>query len=106
MELDPKYDHYDYPTTAPVEAPGHPGHLKPAEVAQVHQLRMLLETEGFTKRLDTLTLVSFLSTPPLDPRPFSGRPHVASLPLPLGKRVRCGERRAFLALARPSISNC
>lgn len=59
MELDPKYDHYDFPTTAPVAAPGHPGHLKPAEQAQVHQLRMLLETEGFKKRLDTLTLVRF-----------------------------------------------
>lgn len=63
MELDPKYDHYDFPTTAPVEAPGHPGHLKPAEQAQVHQLRMLLEAEGFTKRLDTITLVSFLTPP-------------------------------------------
>lgn len=57
MELDPKYDDYDFPTTAPVAAPGHPGHLKPAEQAQVHQLRMLLEAEGCTKRLDTLTLV-------------------------------------------------
>lgn len=60
MELDPKYDHYDFPTTAPVAAPGHPGHLTPAEQAQVHQLRMLLETEGCTKRLDTLTLLRFL----------------------------------------------
>lgn len=57
MELDPKYDDYDYPTTAPVAAPGHPGHLKPEEQAQVHQLRLLLEAEGYTKRLDTLTLV-------------------------------------------------
>lgn len=60
MELDPKYDDYDFPTTAPVAAPGHPGHLKPEEQAQVHQLRMLLEAEGFTKRLDTLTLLRFL----------------------------------------------
>lgn len=57
MDLDPKYDDYDFPTKAPVEAPGHPGHLKPEEQAQVHQLRLLLEAEGFTKRLDTLTLV-------------------------------------------------
>lgn len=61
MELDPKYDDYDFPTKAPVEAPGHPGHLKPEEQAQVHQLRLLLEAEGFTKRLDTLTLVGSLT---------------------------------------------
>ncbi|KEZ43136.1 hypothetical protein SAPIO_CDS5027 [Scedosporium apiospermum] len=60
MELDPKYDDYDFPTTAPTPAPGHPGHLKPEEQAQVHQLRMLLEAEGYTKRLDTLTLLRFL----------------------------------------------
>lgn len=57
MELDPKYDHYDYPTIAPVAKPGHPGHLTDPQQAQVHQLRMMLETEGYTKRLDTLTLV-------------------------------------------------
>lgn len=57
MELDTKYDHYDYPTTAPVAKPGHPGHLTDAQQAQVHQLRMMLESEGYTKRLDTLTLV-------------------------------------------------
>ncbi|CAI4220029.1 unnamed protein product [Parascedosporium putredinis] len=60
MELDPKYDDYDFPTVAPVAAPGHPGHLKPEEQAQVHQLRMLLEAAGYTKRLDTLTLLRFL----------------------------------------------
>ncbi|SPO04434.1 probable phosphatidylinositol/phosphatidylcholine transfer protein SEC14 [Cephalotrichum gorgonifer] len=60
MELDPKYDHYDFPTKAPIEAPGHPGYLKPEEQAQVAQLRMMLEAEGFTKRLDTLTLLRFL----------------------------------------------
>lgn len=57
MKLDEKYDHYDYPTTAPVARPGHPGHLTKDQEAQVHQLRMLLESEGYTKRLDTLTLV-------------------------------------------------
>lgn len=57
MELDPKYDDYDFPTTSLIDEPGHPGHLKPEEQAQVHQLRMLLEAEGYTKRLDTLTLV-------------------------------------------------
>ncbi|KAI0382430.1 CRAL-TRIO domain-containing protein [Hypomontagnella monticulosa] len=60
MELDPKYDHYDYPTTAPVAKSGHPGHLNEAQQAQVHQLRMMLESEGYTKRLDTLTLLRFL----------------------------------------------
>ena len=61
MELDPKYDDYDFPTTAPVKQNGHPGHLTEAQQAQVHQLRMLLESEGYTKRLDTLTLVSHSS---------------------------------------------
>ncbi len=57
LELDPKYDDYDFPTTAPVAQNGHPGFLTPIQQAQVYQLRQLLETEGFTKRLDTLTLV-------------------------------------------------
>jgi len=63
MELDPKYDDYDFPTTSPVAQSGHPGHLTPEQQAQVHQLRLLLESEGFTKRLDTLTLVSQHSGP-------------------------------------------
>src|SRR5689334_12478192 len=57
LELDPKYDDYDFPTTAPVAQNGHPGFLTPEQQAQVHQLRLLLESEGYTKRLDTLTLV-------------------------------------------------
>jgi hypothetical protein len=57
MELDPKYDDYDFPTTAPIPQSGHPGHLTPEQQAQVHQFRMMLEAQGFTKRLDTLTLV-------------------------------------------------
>jgi hypothetical protein len=60
METDPKYDDYDFPTTAPVAASGHPGHLTPEQIAQVAQLRLMLESEGFTKRLDTLTLLRFL----------------------------------------------
>jgi hypothetical protein len=63
MELDPKYDDYDFPTVAPVAQSGHPGHLTPEQQAQVHQLRMILEAEGYTKRLDTLTMV----------RPLPGR---------------------------------
>lgn len=61
MELDPKYDDYDYPTTAPVAMEGHPGHLTPQQQAQVSQLRLMLESEGYTKRLDTLTLVCILA---------------------------------------------
>lgn len=57
MELDPKYDQYDYPTTAPEVKAGHPGHLTSQQQAQVHQLRLMLEAEGYTQRLDTITLV-------------------------------------------------
>jgi hypothetical protein len=60
MELDPKYDNYDFPYEAKVPANGHLGHLKPDQQAMVFQLRMLLEAEGYTKRLDTLTLLRFL----------------------------------------------
>jgi hypothetical protein len=58
MKLDPKYDHYDYPTTSPNPQSGHPGHTTPEQDAQVYQLRMKLESDGYTERLDTLTLVS------------------------------------------------
>ncbi|KAK1753093.1 CRAL-TRIO domain-containing protein [Echria macrotheca] len=60
IELDPKYDDYDFPYKAPVEQSGHAGYLTAAQQAQVHQLRLMLEAEGFTKRLDTLTLLRFL----------------------------------------------
>jgi len=60
MKLDPKYDDYDYPVVAPVPQSGHPGHLTDQQQAQVHQLRLMLEAQGQTKRLDTLTLVRFL----------------------------------------------
>lgn len=60
MKLDPKYDDYDYPTTAPETQSGHPGHTTPAQDAQVHQLRQLLEQAGCKERLDTLTLLRFL----------------------------------------------
>ncbi|KAI9822118.1 MAG: cytosolic factor, phosphatidylinositol/phosphatidylcholine transfer protein [Thelocarpon impressellum] len=60
MTLDPKHDHYDYPTTSPNVQSGHPGHTTPEQDAQVHQLRMGLEAQGFTERLDTLTLLRFL----------------------------------------------
>jgi len=57
LKLDPKYDNYDYPTVAPVAQNGHPGHTTPEQDAQVHQLRTMLEAAGYTKNLDTLTLV-------------------------------------------------
>lgn len=55
--LDPKYDHYDYPTITPTNQSGHPGHTTPEQDAQVHQLRAMLEQAGYHDRLDTLTLV-------------------------------------------------
>jgi len=58
LQLDPKYDHYDFPTTAPTKQSGHPGHTTPEQDAQVFQLRTKLEQAGYTERLDTLTLVS------------------------------------------------
>jgi len=60
MDLDPKYDHYTYPTTSPDNRPGHPGHTTKEQDATVHQFRMLLEQAGYTQRLDTLTLLRFL----------------------------------------------
>ena len=60
MQLDPKYDDYDYPTTAPEAQSGHPGHTTKEQDAQVFQLRSMLEQEGYKERLDTLTLLRFL----------------------------------------------
>ena len=57
LKTDPKYDHYDFPTTSPREQIGHPGFTTPEQDAQVFQLRMKLESAGYTERLDTLTLV-------------------------------------------------
>ena len=60
VDLDPKYDDYDFPTTAPEQQPGHPGHTTKEQDAQVHQLRQMLEQDGFKDRLDTLTMLRFL----------------------------------------------
>jgi hypothetical protein len=57
LELDPKYDDYDFPVVSPNTQPGHPGHTTPQQDAQVFQLRSMLEQEGYKLRLDTLTLV-------------------------------------------------
>jgi hypothetical protein len=56
LKTDPKYDNYDFPTVSPSHLPGHAGHLTPEQEAQVVQLRMMLEAQGYTERLDTLTL--------------------------------------------------
>jgi hypothetical protein len=60
LPLDPKYDSYDFPTTAPEPQSGHPGHTTEEQDAKVYQLRTKLEQEGYTERLDTLTMLRFL----------------------------------------------
>jgi hypothetical protein len=57
LPVDPKYDNYDFPTTSPTVQSGHPGHTTAEQDAQIFQLRSLLEAAGYTKNLDTLTLV-------------------------------------------------
>jgi len=57
LELDAKYDDYDFPITAAAPMNGHAGYLTPMQQAQVHQLRMMLEAQGCKERLDTLTMV-------------------------------------------------
>src|SRR5690606_32692050 len=57
--FDPKYDTHTYPTVSLNTHSGHPGHTDEVQDAQVHQLRGLLEAEGYTERLDTITLVGF-----------------------------------------------
>ncbi|KJZ77290.1 Sec14 cytosolic factor [Hirsutella minnesotensis 3608] len=60
MDVNPKYDDYDFPHVAAEPQPGHAGNLTEQQIAQVNQLRMMLEAEGFTDRLDTLTMLRFL----------------------------------------------
>lgn len=57
MDLNPKYDNYDFPIKGPEKQDGHPGYLTEDQIAKLHQFRMMLESEGVTDRLDTLTLV-------------------------------------------------
>lgn len=63
LQLDPKYDDYDFPITAPKPLAGHPGYTTPEQDAQVFQLRSQLEAAGITDQLDTLTLVSYAPIP-------------------------------------------
>ena len=60
IEKHPKYDDYEYPTTAPTKQSGHPGHTTKEQDAQVYQLRTQLEQLGYTERLDTLSMLRFL----------------------------------------------
>jgi hypothetical protein len=57
LDLDPKYDDYDFPVISLNTQSGHPGHTTPQQDAQVFQLRTMLEQDGYKNRLDTLTLV-------------------------------------------------
>ncbi|KAH7362064.1 CRAL-TRIO domain-containing protein [Plectosphaerella cucumerina] len=66
-ELDEKYDNYGkvFPTVVPISDPkdaekGYAGHLSEMQKAQLFQLRSMLEAEGYTDRLDTLTMLRFL----------------------------------------------
>ncbi|KAI9929187.1 hypothetical protein ASPWEDRAFT_168975 [Aspergillus wentii DTO 134E9] len=60
MAAPSKYDDYDFPTTVSEPQPGHPGHTTPEQDSKVQQLREELEKEGYTERLDTLTILRFL----------------------------------------------
>ncbi|OAA64684.1 sec14 cytosolic factor [Niveomyces insectorum RCEF 264] len=71
MGLDEKYDDYTFPIKPPsppegeeaqqaTRLSGHPGYLSEQQQAQVHQLRLMLESQGYKKRLDSLTLLRFL----------------------------------------------
>ena len=57
VPLEPKYDHYDFPTISATAQSGHAGHTTPEQDAKVHQLRTMLEQAGCKDRLDTLTMV-------------------------------------------------
>jgi hypothetical protein len=57
LELDKKYDDYDFPLTAATPQTGHAGYLTQEQQAQVFQLRLMLESQGYKDRLDTLTMV-------------------------------------------------
>lgn len=79
LATDPKYDNYDYPTTAPEKQDGHPGHTTPEQDAKVFQLRTMLEQLGYTERLDTLTLLRFLRARKFDVE-LSKAMYVVSVP--------------------------
>jgi len=85
MDLDPKYDDYDFPYTAAEKQDGHPGFLTELQIAQVHQLRMMLEAEGYTERLDTLTMVMEIPAP--RPPSLDDTMLTEAAPVPAGAQV-------------------
>ncbi|KAI1331588.1 CRAL-TRIO domain-containing protein [Xylariaceae sp. FL0255] len=60
MELDPKYDNFNFPITAVENRSGYSGHLNASQQAQISQLRMMLEAAGCKQHLDSLTMLRFL----------------------------------------------
>ncbi|KOS18088.1 Sec14 cytosolic factor [Escovopsis weberi] len=60
LQLSEKYDDYDFPVTPKDPQPGHYGNIDEVQAASVEQLRLMLEAEGYSERLDTLTLLRFL----------------------------------------------
>lgn len=60
MDTTSKYDNYHFPTTNPNSGAGHPGHTTPEQDEKVVQMRKEIEAEGYSERLDTLTLLRFL----------------------------------------------
>ncbi|KAK5995530.1 Sec14 cytosolic factor [Cladobotryum mycophilum] len=60
LQLSEKYDNYDFPITPENPQPGHYGNINEIQAASVEQLRLMLEAEGYTNELDTLTLLRFL----------------------------------------------
>jgi len=51
---------YTFPNTNPAAPSGHLGHLNPEQQHKLQQLRKQLLSEGYTERLDDLTLLRFL----------------------------------------------
>jgi len=60
MATHPKYDNFTIPITNADSGSGHPGHTTPEQDEKVEQLRVELEAESCTERLDTLTMLRFL----------------------------------------------
>ncbi|KAK4061680.1 hypothetical protein Purlil1_14239 [Purpureocillium lilacinum] len=73
-DLDPEYNDCDFPYTSAEKQDGHPGFLKELQIARVHHLRMMLEAEGYTERLDTFGSCgrASLTSPCPSRRSFSG----------------------------------
>lgn len=57
MGFDTPYNDYDYPSVDPEGGEGYHGHLTSEQEAKLQDLRSALVKEGYTDRLDNLTLV-------------------------------------------------